>query len=404
MKKIMSSLLILSVGIIMSNTFALTYTINFSGSGLSSTVDSVVVQNLTKKTTTVVSTGMDLFLTDITTETMNIHNSNSEISVCSTAVNGKLALKFYAKESGWSKIYLIGVDGKIIKEYSDNLQTGDNSFDISAPRGVYVIHVVGSNYNYSKKFVIQSSTGENAKITFRNLVYRSPVLKSKTNSFVTMSYSSGDQLIYSGKSGNYCTLVSDVPIASKSITFEFHECKDLSGKYYAVTKIGTQVWMAENLAYLPVAATADPTIGSEDAGNSGKAFCYVNDIAKYGVLYNWFAAQAAVPDGWHLPSNTEWSLLSTYLGGNSVAGQKLKSTTNWNNSNTGTNASGFSAPGGGKRDTGGIAFSGSYGYWWSATPNGPYAWFVMIGNGSNGISTYNDYTYLGQSVRCVMNY
>jgi len=350
-----------------------------------------------------VGTGLDLHLTDVTTGTQNIQSINSDLSISSTSVDGNYILSYYAKEMGLSSIYLYNINGDIVSEYSDNLQIGDNSFELSVPTGIYVIKVIGNNYTYNKKFISQSTVGLSPKIAFRNRELQNKALKSKTNSFATMLYSPGDQLLFSGKSGNYCTLVADVPNADKTITFEFHECKDANGKYYAVTKIGTQVWMAENLAYLPEAATSNITIGSEDAGNSGKPFYYINDIAKYGVHYNWFAAQAAVPAGWHLPTNSEWSFLTTNLGGSSVAGAKLKSTINWNSPNTGTNESGFSAPGGGKRDTGGIAFSGSYGYWWSATPNGPYAWFIMIGNGSNGTSTYNDYTYLGLSVRCVMN-
>ena len=386
-------------------THALNYTINFAGSGSSSTVDSVIVQNLTKKTTAVLATGLDLQLSDVTTGTQNIHSVNSDISISSASVDGNYILSYYAKEMGSSSIYLYNINGDIVSEYSCNLQIGDNSFEVSVPTGIYVIKVIGNNYTYNKKFISQSTAGLSSKIAFKNRELQNKALKSKANNFVAMQYSPGDQLIFSGKSGNYCTLVADVPNADKTITFEFHECKDGNGRYYPVTKIGTQVWMAENLAYLPEAATSDMTIGSEDAGNSGKPFYYVNDVAKYGVLYNWFAAQAAVPDGWHLPTITEWSLLTTYLEGYSVAGTKLKSTINWNSPNAGANESGFSAPGGGKRDTGvgGLAYSGSYGYWWSSTPNAPYAWFIMIGNGSNGAYTYNDYTYVGLSVRCVMN-
>ena len=389
--------------ICISNAHALNYMINFAGTGLSSTVDSVIVHNLTKNTTVIVPTGLVLCLTDVTTETQKTNEIHTGISILPTSDDGKYILSFYANEAGLSRIYLYNINGSIVTEYADYLQIGDNSFDISLPAGIYVINVSGKNYSYSKKFISQPTVGLTGKIEFINRGLQNKIHKNKANNFVTMICSPGDQLIYSGKSGNNCTLVADVPNADKTITFEFYECKDKSGKYYPVTIIGTQVWMAENLAYLPEAATSDATIGSEDAGNAGKPFYYVNDITKYGILYNWFAAQVSVPDGWHLPTNSEWSLLTTYLGGNSVAGAKLKSTTNWNITNTGTNESGFSAPGGGKRDTGGIAFSNAYGYWWSATSNGPYAWFVMIGNGSNGVSSYNDYTYLGQSVRCVMN-
>src|SRR5690554_6744787 len=107
------------------------------------------------------------------------------------------------------------------------------------------------------------------------------------------------------------------------------------GNVYKIITIGDQVWMAENLAYLPsVNMVAD---GSEDAAGS---YYYVygydgtnvadakatGNYATYDVLYNWTAAMNACPDGWHLPSDAEWTELTDYLGGASVAGGKLKET------------------------------------------------------------------------------
>ena len=84
--------------------------------------------------------------------------------------------------------------------------------------------------------------------------------------------------------------------------------------------------MAENLAY---------------KASSG-CWAYNNDqnnVAKYGYLYNWETAKVVCPAGWHLPTNDEWTTLENYLGGEAVAGNKLKSATGWD----GTNESGFSA-------------------------------------------------------------
>ena len=399
--KVLKKFLLLFI-IIFPKANALNYTISFAGSGLNSTVDSVVVQNITKKTATVVSQGYELVLTDVTTESSNLRNDDE--TTIMPAVDGKnYILSFNAKIEGECRVYVYNFNGTVVSEFTDNLQAGVNLLDITAPCGVYIVKVTGKNYSYCKKFVSQSPLNLPPAISFRNLIPRNKVLNTKTTNFITMQYASGDQLIYSGKSGNNCTLIADVPNGDKTISFEFHECKDKNGKYYPVTKIGTQVWMAENLAYLPEAATNDPTIGAEDAGNSGKAFYYVKDLAKYGVLYNWYASQTAAPDGWHIPSNTEWTVLTTYLGGNLVAAGKLKSTTNWNNPNSGTNESCFSAPGGGARDTGGIIYAGSYGYWWSSSQSGPYGWFIMLNNTSNGLNMYNDYTYIGRSIRCVMD-
>ena len=98
------------------------------------------------------------------------------------------------------------------------------------------------------------------------------------------------------------------------------------GKVYKTVTIGEQVWMAENLAYLP--SVIDPPTGSEDAGHETDPYYYVYgyadiDVAAakatenyqtYGVLYNWTAAITACPSGWHLPSDAEWKQLEMYLG------------------------------------------------------------------------------------------
>ena len=199
--------------------------------------------------------------------------------------------------------------------------------------------------------------------------------------------------------------------------------------HYDVVKIGNQVWMAENLAYLPsVNMVAD---GSEDAAGS---YYYVygydgtnvtdakatDNYTTYGVLYNWTAAmdgeassttnpsgiQGVCPAGWHLPSDAEWTELTDYLGGTSVAGGKLKETgtTHWTSPNTGaTNETGFTAlPGGFRNYFGSFLNIGFNGYWWSATEYGAtHAWYrTMNYSGSNVDRDLND-KELGFSVRCV---
>jgi uncharacterized protein (TIGR02145 family) len=188
------------------------------------------------------------------------------------------------------------------------------------------------------------------------------------------------------------------------------------GHVYKWVMIGTQVWMAENLSYLPVAAS-DPSVGLEDEANwetKSTPYYYVYDKDKYGVLYNWYAAQTAAPAGWHLPSDAEWTTLSTYLGGESVAGGKMKSTTGWNSPNTdATNSSGFSALPGGSRSGGGFpdGYYGSLGYagyggsWWSSTSQGGNNTYrasfryLNYNYGNLGSSYFSKYD--GYSVRCV---
>lgn len=185
---------------------------------------------------------------------------------------------------------------------------------------------------------------------------------------------------------------------------------------YNTIIIGTQTWMSENLAYLP-------SVSSPDMGSLTTPHYYVNnfnatDVAKakltcnyadYGVLYNWPAAMTACPTGWHLPSNDEWITLTTFLGGESIAGGKLKDggTIYWNAPNTGaTNETGFTALPGGSRDrnTDTYYHLGNLGFYWTSTEyTSPTAMGRNINNDNTVCYQNHHYKDYGISVRCVMN-
>ncbi|NQU88385.1 MAG: fibrobacter succinogenes major paralogous domain-containing protein [Mariniphaga sp.] len=157
-------------------------------------------------------------------------------------------------------------------------------------------------------------------------------------------------------------------------TGTFTDSRD--GQVYKTVQIGSQVWMAENLAYLP--SVSPPSSGSKTVihnyvydydGSSVKAAKTNMNYSTYGVLYNWTSALKACPDGWHLPSHSEWTKLADYLGGLSVAGGKLKTISGWKEGGNGTDYCGFSGLPGGHRDSFGNNFESirSHGHWWSAT-------------------------------------
>ena len=196
---------------------------------------------------------------------------------------------------------------------------------------------------------------------------------------------------------------------------------------YSYKTIGSQIWMTENLAYLP-------SVVGPGTGSTSVAYYYVygydgTDIAAakatsnyttYGVLYNWPAAmsgaassdtnpsgvQGICPTGWHLPSDAEWTTLTTYLGGLSVAGGKMKEagTTHWSSPNTGaTNESGFTALPGGYRNTNGTFTTiGRYGYWWSSTQSSTNnAWYRGLPYHTGNVYRDTGGKGLGFSVRCL---
>ncbi|MFZ4706867.1 MAG: FISUMP domain-containing protein [Bacteroidales bacterium] len=195
---------------------------------------------------------------------------------------------------------------------------------------------------------------------------------------------------------------------------------DIDGNIYQTVTIGTQTWMKENLKTTKYRnGTNIEYPGSNTTtwqnNTTGAYAWYDNDISwknTYGTLYNWHAVNntnGLCPTGWHVPSDTEWSTLTTYLGGASIAGGKLKETgtTHWYSPNEGaTNESGFTAlPGGGRFYFGNGVFNGigSVGHWWSSTEySANSAWNRFITSNLSRVSRENFYGKgSGFSVRCV---
>jgi uncharacterized protein (TIGR02145 family) len=160
---------------------------------------------------------------------------------------------------------------------------------------------------------------------------------------------------------------------------------DIDGNVYHTVTIGTQTWMTSNLCvkhYRNGQSISDLEFQDWWARATYGGWCYYYDnngadYTKYGYLYNSYAVadtRKIAPTGWHVPTSAEWTTLTTYLGGVSVAGGKLKEagTLNWTTPNSdATNETGFSAfPGGTRTGTGGFYDVGKYGYWWSLYQDG----------------------------------
>jgi uncharacterized protein (TIGR02145 family) len=221
------------------------------------------------------------------------------------------------------------------------------------------------------------------------------------------------------------TITVNVPPCGSNITYNDYD--------YKTVGIGDQCWMAENLRTRKYNDGTDIPFDASGgaAGNgsgqtwgaltSGAHTLYAHDstaspsnLTSYGYLYNWYAvndSRKLCPDGWHVPTDAEWTTLTTFLDGTNVAGGKMKSTgtTYWNSPNTGAdNSSGFSALPGGVRDNfqGFVRIRG-YAYFWSATGDGNLrAWYRGL-NYDNGIVNRESYIFgtnnksAGGSVRCL---
>ncbi len=194
---------------------------------------------------------------------------------------------------------------------------------------------------------------------------------------------------------------------------------DIEGNVYKTVTIGKQVWMGENLKTTKFNdGTTIPLVTDNKAWEALKtpAYCwYKNDATAnkntYGALYNWYTigTNKLCPKGWHVPTDAEWTTLTTYLGGENVAGGKLKETgtTHWESPNTGaTNETGFTAlPSGYRIYYGTYDNIGNFGYWWNSTESATsIAYFRnMYYKVSNVLRSYLD-KQNGFSVRCLRDF
>jgi uncharacterized protein (TIGR02145 family) len=158
-------------------------------------------------------------------------------------------------------------------------------------------------------------------------------------------------------------------------------CDARDGKAYKWVKIGTQTWMAENLNFNATGSKC----GNVLTGNGSLVDGNTTTCDTYGRLYNWATAMAGAessdatpsgvqgvcPAGWHLPSDGEWDVLMTAVGGDATAGTKLKSEEGWNTGSgyiPGTDDYGFAAlPSGNGHSFVNFANVGDSGFWWSTS-------------------------------------
>jgi uncharacterized protein (TIGR02145 family) len=193
--------------------------------------------------------------------------------------------------------------------------------------------------------------------------------------------------------------------------------QDQSGNFYNTVAIGTQVWFKENLRTKKYRSGALILVKTNTDTSTlvGQMYYYANDsltnYSIYGALYNWKATQSSdslCPVGWHVPTDAEWTTLTTYLGGESVAGGKMKTigTTYWNSPNTdATNESGFtSLPGGFRVNAGSFSNIRSNSFFWSATQlDNDYTWFRFLYHDNDNVLRDYNFKSLGASVRCLKN-
>ncbi len=268
--------------------------------------------------------------------------------------------------------------------------------------------------------IAQTSTSQTVTVTLGSAASLSTTTAVSVFMMILPGTQSGDITIELEIGGSWKSMTKTPPaggfVRGKKYNIAvLHDSRD--GNLYSYKTIGTQVWMTENLAYLP--AVSAQVTDSDTEPHYHVYNYYSTDVAEakattnyqiYGVLYNWTAAKIVCPEGWHLPSNDEWTTLIDNLGGEGVAGGKMKEagTAHWKSPNEGaTNESGFTALPGGSRQMHGTAFEsiGLFGNWWSSTEDYlstyPFSWNLIYYVSKVGWG-YN-FKDEGFSVRCVQD-
>ena len=211
----------------------------------------------------------------------------------------------------------------------------------------------------------------------------------------------------------------NTPLEVQLTTGDEIACVDIDGNIYETVQIGEQIWTTTNLKVThyrngdPIPTGYSNSEWSNLDDTETGAYAVYNDQESnadtYGYLYNWYAVDDSrniAPEGWHIPTDAEWQTLVDYLGGESVAGGKMKETgtSHWNSPNTGaTNESGFTAlPAGYRLSYGKYGSMGNYGYFWSSSEaNSDSAWYRTLGYNNSEVSRYNYLKELGFTVRVI---
>lgn len=414
------TLIVLLLTLIIFKIQAQDFQISFTGTGSSTSVETVTVENLTQSKSITISGDEILHLLSTATGNKPIINDlDSPLHIYPNPTNDNCTLEIGIKKSGMVAINIYDPMGREITNLKRTLLAGIHSFKLNRiGKGMYIVKATFDGKTYSEKIISQSTSNYQIELTYsgNSGIFQGTSKLKRAKVERLWQYNTGDRLKFQGTSGKYSTIVMDIPTQSKTIQFDFVECTDADGNNYPVVKIGNQIWSAENLRTTKY-RTGDiiPQIFDDKDWDSPYSlniggYCWyqnnTNNIKFFGALYQYSTIMDSLriaPIGWHIPTNDEWETLISYLDANS-AGDKLKESgkTHWEQPiQAGTNESGFSAGPGGYRYNGFFGI-GSEGYWWSSTEfsaSDAYRIGLKINDPSCQITSINK--LYGLSVRCI---
>ncbi len=419
-------------GLVHAQTIALTFTAKFEG--LHKPLDSVLVQNLTQGGDTVLY-GSDTTL--ILSSTIGMEENGPAAPAGLTLLpnhpnpfNESTTIRFYLPGDELVALKVFDLTGRELTRHVEALTAGLHSFSFYPGQGnQYLLSVETRDQRRVQKLIhIGPGTG---RCRMEHSGWQPGSAPGQRKSQSGFPWVPGDELRYFGFAGLGTNLaghniINDIPAQSKVCIFNLLHgmpcmshpfATDHESNVYRTVRIGSQCWMRENLKSVKYndgsAIPANPAGWPWQNLTSGALGWYNGDSATYhplyGPLYNWYAIASGnlCPTGWHVPAASEWATLVNYVGGQQVAGLKLKEKgwQHWHSTNTGTNDYGFTAlPGG---------FANPYGSYVEIGGN-TTMWTSSEGTFNSGTNYYTyhfleefyhqDYDKsMGASVRCIMN-
>ena len=237
-------------------------------------------------------------------------------------------------------------------------------------------------------------------------------LETETEYYFRLKAVNSEGTVYSNDT-LFTTLGSSENYISFNTGVSYGSLTDIEGNIYKTIEIGSQTWMAENLRTLKLNDGTDiPYIENASDWNdlNSPAYCLINtDTSIYGALYNWYtvSSERLCPEGWSVPNDQDWSVLTDYLGGQTEAAKSLKEAgaRHWLTTNNNTNNdSGFTAlPGGYRNHNGSFGDLSKSGYFWTSTldTGSGTVFYRSMYYGYNNVDRSSSNQKSGFSVRCI---
>lgn len=403
--------------------------------------DSITIENLTRNWTETLYYPDTVYTLIFSTGIPNHLNDNG-IQVMPNPFDGITRVLIQSSKSEYVWLRITDISGHLCAEYSGLLQEGGNIFTVAL--NIPQMYVLSAQTASGIRSVKIQNTGHASTNSIEYEGASGSIMPvEQLKSICLYEFELGDEMRYRGYSpSRVSSVVRKKQFNSEQITLVFDThgtpCADQStmcdydGNVYNTVQMGDQCWMKENLRTSKYPdGTAIPVGGSITVNDTMPYYCdyieYYNMVIPWeerGNFYNWYAALGVCPTGWHLPSDSEWTVLKDYVSSHeeyicansynySYVAKSLASTSWWTGCPSGgcsicsdmntNNATGFSAiPAGyclGNTSFGG---DGEIAYFWSSTEkNSTTAYFFEMFYGNGYVFNVANDKILGRSVRCL---